>query len=144
MLHTLTNCDVVLWEEREGDGGFYVVIVGDRRSDGARVEYSADIIYDRISVRPEDESFTCDVDAGDDHYPPIQWTEYEDGDYVAHDVSFDWPTYAMIEDAISECGIGELIAARMRAAAEDETAGAIIADREWSADQPTRGRVWGE
>ena len=67
MLHTLTNCEVVLWEEREGDGGFYVVIAGDRRSDGARVEYSADIIYDRISVRPEDEGFACDVDAGDDH-----------------------------------------------------------------------------
>lgn len=117
---------------------YYVAIVGHKAGSDLETEYSADIPRSRITVSLFDEGeYMAAV-----NLDGILWAEYDDG-VEAGEVAFDAATLDMIAAAISDSDDVRLLADDMRTAAEDEAAEAIIADREWSADQPSRGRIWG-
>lgn len=139
MIHTLDEVTVDYIDSSDNCPDHYVAIVGHQAGAEWDTEYSADVPRSRITVTLFDEGeYLARVNLSG-----ILWTEYDDG-VEANEVTFDADTLDMIAAAIGDSDDVRLMADDMRAAAEDEAAEAIIADREWSADQPTRGRVWGE
>lgn len=139
MIHTLDEVRVDYIDSDNNCPDYYVAIVGHQAGAEWDTDYSADILRSRIAVTLfDDGEYLARVNLSD-----ILWTEYDDG-VAANEVAFDADTLDMIAAAIGDSDDVRLMADDLRAAAEDEAAEAIIADREWSADQPTRGRVWGE